>query len=89
MSDVSTVEVADDSLKAVGEPVVLRWRRRGAVWEGLVSREVDGRATTEWLPALVLPGRMTLPTCLRAVEAAGSPSLWIPVVGGTTSSGLG
>lgn len=34
--------------------VVVKWRRRGDVWEGLVSREVDGKVTTEWLPALLL-----------------------------------
>ena len=35
--------------------LVLKWRRRGDVWEGLVSRETaDGRLVTEWLPALVL-----------------------------------
>jgi len=37
------------------EGLILRWRRRGAVWEGLVSHEVDGRVITEWVPALVLP----------------------------------
>ena len=34
--------------------LVLKWRRRGAILEGLVSREVDGRIVTEWLPALLL-----------------------------------
>jgi hypothetical protein len=34
--------------------LVVRWRRRGDVWEALVTHEVDGTVTTEWLPALVL-----------------------------------
>ena len=35
--------------------VVLKWRRSGAAWEGLVSRETaDGKILTEWLPAVVL-----------------------------------
>ena len=34
--------------------LVLKWRRRGAMLEGLVSREENGRILTEWLPALVL-----------------------------------
>ena len=34
--------------------VVLKWRRRGEVLEGLVSREDNGRVMTEWLPALLL-----------------------------------
>ena len=34
--------------------LVLKWRRRGDLWEGLVTREVDGKVATEWLPALVL-----------------------------------
>lgn len=37
-----------------GEDVVLEWRRRGEVWEGLVRYEVDGRIRTEWRPALVM-----------------------------------
>jgi hypothetical protein len=37
--------------------LVVRWRRRGDVWEALVTHEVDGRITTEWLPALVLASR--------------------------------
>jgi hypothetical protein len=32
--------------------LVVKWRRRGMVLEGLVTREVDGRVVTEWLPAL-------------------------------------
>jgi hypothetical protein len=36
------------------EGLVLKWRCRGAIWEGLVSREVDGRVVTEWLPAALL-----------------------------------
>ncbi|MDZ5619694.1 hypothetical protein SFC88_02590 [Nocardioides sp. HM23] len=34
--------------------LVLKWRRRGEILEGLVSREADGRVMTEWLPALLL-----------------------------------
>ena len=34
--------------------LVVSWRRRGNVWEALVTREVSGSITTEWLPALVL-----------------------------------
>jgi hypothetical protein len=34
--------------------LVVRWRRRGDVWEALVTHEVDGGVVTEWLPALVL-----------------------------------
>ena len=34
--------------------IVVKWRRRGAVLEGLVSREVGGRVTTEWLPAVIM-----------------------------------
>ena len=34
--------------------LVLKWRRRGDRWEGLVTHMVDGKPTTEWLPALVL-----------------------------------
>ena len=37
------------------EPVdglVLKWRRRGDILEGLVSSKVDGRLVTQWLPAL-------------------------------------
>lgn len=38
--------------------LVLRWRRRGDSWEGLVRRTVDGHVRTEWLLAMELaPGR--------------------------------
>lgn len=37
---------------AVG--LVVKWRHRGGVWEGLVTHEVGGKITTEWLPAVVL-----------------------------------
>jgi hypothetical protein len=37
-----------------GTGFVVKWRRRGDLWEALVTHEVDGRVTTEWLPALVL-----------------------------------
>lgn len=48
-------EVTVDRIDHVdNEGLVMRWRRRGDVWEGLVSHEVDGKITTEWLPALVL-----------------------------------
>lgn len=32
--------------------LVLKWRRRGDILEGLVSSEVDGKLVTHWLPAL-------------------------------------
>lgn len=32
--------------------VVLKWRRRGDMFEGLVSREVNGRVVTAWIPAM-------------------------------------
>ena len=42
---------AEDGLS---DEQVLRWRRQGDRWEGLVSRElVDGTLVTEWLAALV------------------------------------
>jgi hypothetical protein len=49
-------EVTIDLPNAHGEDpgLVLKWRRRGDVLEGLVARETEGRLITEWLPALVL-----------------------------------
>jgi hypothetical protein len=34
--------------------LVVKWRRRGAIWEGLVTHEVDGKAITTWVPALLM-----------------------------------
>lgn len=54
-SGVCEVSVELPSRSGAETGLVLRWRRRGATWEGLVSRETaDGRLVTEWLPALVL-----------------------------------
>lgn len=47
-----TVELPDRIDDAEG--VVLKWRRRGDLLEGLVSRDQDGRVVTEWIPALLL-----------------------------------
>jgi hypothetical protein len=49
-------EVTVDLPNAEGEDpgLVLKWRRRGDLLEGLVARETAGRLITEWLPALVL-----------------------------------
>ncbi len=53
--DVATGDV-DDAGAAPSEAsgLVIKWRRRGVLWEALVSHEVDGKITTEWLPALKL-----------------------------------
>lgn len=40
------------------EGIVLKWRRRGDWFEGLVTHEVDGKIVTEWLPALELKPRL-------------------------------
>ena len=38
---------------------VTKWRRRGMVLEGLVSREENGDVIDEWIPALTFePGRL-------------------------------
>jgi hypothetical protein len=34
--------------------LVVKWRQRGQIWEGLVTREVDGKIITGWLPAVML-----------------------------------
>ncbi len=34
--------------------LVVKWRQRGEIWEGLVTREVDGKIITGWLPAVML-----------------------------------
>jgi hypothetical protein len=34
--------------------LVTRWRRRRKVWEGLVTREVNGKIISAWEPALVM-----------------------------------
>ena len=49
-------EVTVDLPNAEGEDpgLVLKWRRRGDLLEGLVARETGGTLITEWLPALVL-----------------------------------
>ena len=50
-------EVTIEPPEGVDDPgpgLVVRWRRRGDLWEALVSQEVDGRITTEWIPALKL-----------------------------------
>jgi hypothetical protein len=51
-----THEVSINLPNAIDEAygVVLKWRRQGAMLEGLVSREENGRIVTEWLPALLL-----------------------------------
>lgn len=51
------IDVHETPADAQGEDdwLVLKWRRRGDAMEGLVTREVDGRVSTEWLTALVLP----------------------------------
>lgn len=59
MSDHGTSVGVPRSTHALAERAdeareVLSWRRRGDVWEGLVSRDVDGELLVEWLPALVL-----------------------------------
>lgn len=54
-SGVCEVVVALPSCSEGEVGLVLKWRRRGDTWEGLVSRETaDGRLRTEWLPVLVL-----------------------------------
>ncbi len=51
---VHEVSIGPPSAGDSEKGVVLKWRRRGAVWEGLVSRETaDGKMLTEWLPAVV------------------------------------
>ena len=53
-SGVCEVAVELPSSSGAEAGLVLKWRRRGDTWEGLVSRETaDGRLVTEWLPALV------------------------------------
>jgi hypothetical protein len=47
-------EVTVDLPNAEDPGLVLKWRRRGDLLEGLVARETGGRLITEWLPALVL-----------------------------------
>lgn len=32
--------------------LVVKWRRRGDILEGLVRSDVDGKLVTQWLPAL-------------------------------------
>lgn len=51
-ADDGATGAVDDAVEASG--LVIKWRRRGVRWEGLVSHEVDGKVTTEWLPALPL-----------------------------------
>jgi hypothetical protein len=55
-ADSDIAEVSDDLPAGpdAATGVVMKWRRRGEMLEGLVSRETDGRVFTEWLPALVL-----------------------------------
>ena len=36
------------------EGLVVKWRRRDDCWEGLVTHEVAGKITTQWVPALML-----------------------------------
>jgi hypothetical protein len=56
-----TIEAPDHAFEDTC--LVLKWRHIGDRWEALVSHEVDGRVTTEWLPALVLsPTRSTDPS---------------------------
>ncbi|WP_146207207.1 hypothetical protein [Nocardioides silvaticus] len=53
-SGVHEVGVRLPSRAEVEVGIVLKWRRRGDIWEGLVARETaDGTLLTEWLPALV------------------------------------
>lgn len=55
MTDRRTrIETEEDLPDRSDEELVLKWRRRGDAIEGLVTREVDGKETTVWLPALVL-----------------------------------
>ncbi|MEZ0580085.1 hypothetical protein [Nocardioides sp. MH1] len=51
-----TPQVRPTTLDDVEETsgAVKQWRRRGDVWEGLVSQEIDGVVVTSWVPALVL-----------------------------------
>lgn len=51
MADLDRI-FADDPEPGAG--LVLKWRRRGDIWEGLVTREVDGKVTTAWEPALMM-----------------------------------
>ena len=41
--------------------LVVKWRRRGMLLEGLVTHERDGRVVTEWLPALAFEPRVPTP----------------------------
>ena len=57
MSVRDEFDSAPEVRPATPEPspgVVLQWRRRGDVWEGLVPREVDGKIITAWEPALMM-----------------------------------
>ena len=51
--------------------VVLKWRRRGELLEGLVSRESEGHVVTEWLPALLLSPEESA-TAPDSVQSEGS-----------------
>jgi len=55
-ADSDIPEMSDDLPTApdAASGVVMKWRRRGEMLEGLVSRETDGRVFSEWVPALVL-----------------------------------
>jgi len=51
ISGVHEVVISPPDQPGQEPALVVKWRRRGMVIEGLVTHEVDGRVVTEWLPA--------------------------------------